>query len=101
MDKRKDIIWDAIKQENDQKKALDMLADVTERAFEETNVSIDKVNSKLADINKILCGNGNPSHSIIARLEDIEKYVSTVGKVLISLVILVLGEILMRLLGLF
>ena len=99
--KKNSMIWETIRQEEDMQKALDMVCAAAEEAIDESLSDRDSIRLELAKVNKTLCGNGDPSHSIIARLEDIEKYMATVGKVLTALLLTVLGEIVLKLLGLF
>lgn len=101
MSKKNSMIWETIRQEEDMQKALNMVCDAAEEAIEESLSDRDNIRFEIAKVNKTLCGNGDPSHSMIARLEDIEKYMSTVSKVLTAILILVVGEAVMRLLGLF
>ena len=101
LSKKNSMIWETIRQEEDMQKALNMVCDATEEAIEESLSDRDSIKDEVAKVNKTLCGNGDPSHSMIARLEDIEKYMSTVSKVLTAILILVVGEAVMRLLGLF
>ena len=99
--KKNSMIWETIRQEEDMQKALDMVCAAAEEAIDESLSDRDSIRLELAKVNKTLCGNGDPSHSMIARLEDIEKYMATVSKVLTAILILVVGEAVMRLLGLF
>lgn len=99
--KKNSMIWETIRQEEDMQKALNMVCEAAEEAIEESLSDRDNIRLEIAKVNKTLCGNGDPSHSMIARLEDIEKYMSTVSKVLTAILILVVGEAVMRLLGLF
>lgn len=99
--KKNSMIWETIRQEEDLRKAINMTCDATEEAIEESLADRDYIKDEIAKVNKTLCGNGDPSHSMIARLEDIEKYMATVSKVLTALLLTVLGEIVLKLLGLF
>lgn len=99
--KKNSMIWETIRQEEDMQKALNMVCDAAEEAIEESLSDRDNIRLEIAKVNKTLCGNGDPSHSMIARLEDIEKYMATVSKVLTALLLTVLGEIVLKLLGLF
>lgn len=101
MSKKNSMIWETIRQEEDMEKALIMICDAAEEAVEESLSDRDSIRLEIAKVNKTLCGNGDPSHSMIARLEDIEKYMATVSKVLTALLMVVLGEIVLKLLGLF
>jgi len=101
LSKKNSMIWETIRQEEDMQKALNMICDAAEEAIDESLSDRNSIRLEIEKVNKTLCGNGDPSHSMIARLEDIEKYMATVSKVLTALLLSVLGEIVIRLIGLF
>lgn len=66
------LLWDAVKKETDALKAIRMTAEIGEEAILASEVDRVSIKSQLADLRKILSGNGDPSHSIINRVEKID-----------------------------
>lgn len=82
--KKSEILWTQIRHQTDLQKAVLMIADVTEAAINESlddrcnirQLVIDsrkQSHDEYIELSTILKGNGNPSKSIIARLERIEE----------------------------
>lgn len=82
--KKSEILWTQIRKEDDLREAVLMIADVTEAAINESyddrcNIrqlvleSRKQSHDEYIELSTILKGNGNPSKSIIARLERIEE----------------------------
>lgn len=78
------ILWDQVRNEPDLTKAVRMIAILTEQAINERMSETTEIRALIKqmdadnctnfkDIRKILFGNGEPSHSVIARLERIEE----------------------------
>lgn len=78
------LLWESVRKEEDIHKAVKMIADLTEQAVkermcetEQLRIAIDvldtNVRAEFKRLDKIMYGNGDPSHSIIARLERIEE----------------------------
>ena len=71
-EKQSKLLWDAVRKEDDLAKAIQMAADIGESAV---NASIQDrigIKAQLSELRKIISGNGDPSHSIVTRLENIE-----------------------------
>lgn len=77
-------MWDQVRKEDDLGKAIVMIANLTEQAVNERMSETEQIRSSIVKLNedvhtdfrsiqKTLFGNGDPSHSIIARLERIEE----------------------------
>ena len=94
------VIWQTIREEEDIEKALGMVVTATEEAIEESLHDRDCIREEIKKTNKILTGNGDPSHSLIARLEVIEKQLLSVNKISFSVLVLVVGDIVLRVLSL-
>ncbi len=78
------LLWDSVRTEEDIPKAVKMIADLAEQAIKERIDETEKLRQtviKLSEdirlefktLQKTLYGNGDPSHSILARLERIEE----------------------------
>lgn len=71
-EKQSKLLWDAVRKEDDLAKAIQMAADIGESAV---NASIQDrigIKAQLSELRKVISGNGDPSHSIVTRLENIE-----------------------------
>lgn len=72
-EKQSKLLWDAVRKEDDLAKAIQMAADIGESAV---NASIQDrigIKAQLSELRKVISGNGDPSHSIVTRLENIER----------------------------
>ena len=81
--KNNKMLWEQVREEDDVGKAIRLIAEITECAIDDRltvdeelrqavlNVRLE-AHEELKEIRKILLGNGDPSHSIISRLERIE-----------------------------
>ena len=78
------LLWDQVRKETDLQQAVKMVADLTEQAVNERmseTASLRDLIRKLDDdvradykqMQRALYGNGDPTHSILARLERIEE----------------------------
>ena len=78
------LLWDQVRKETDLQQAVKMIADLTEQAVNERmseTASLrdmirkldDDVRNDFKQFQRALYGNGDPSHSILARLERIEE----------------------------
>lgn len=78
------LLWDQVRKEENLKEAVKMIADLTEQAVNERmneNSQLrdlirkldDDVRSDYKNVQRALYGNGDPTHSVIARLERIEE----------------------------
>lgn len=78
------LLWEQVRKETDLQQAVKMIADLTEQAVNERMSETEQLRQaiiKLTDdvrldfrsLQKTLYGNGDPSHSILARLERIEE----------------------------
>ena len=78
------LLWDNVRRETDIAEAVKMIADLTEQAVYERMTETAQLQEAIAKIDcamhaefkrldKVMYGNGDPSHSIIARLERIEE----------------------------
>lgn len=78
------LLWDQVRKETDIQQAVKMIADLTEQAVNERmseTASLrdtirkldDDVRNDFKQFQRALYGNGDPSHSILARLERIEE----------------------------
>lgn len=71
-EKQSKLLWDAVRKEDDLARAIQMAADIGESAI---NASIQDrigIKAQLSELRKVISGNGDPSHSIVTRLENIE-----------------------------
>ena len=108
------ILWEQVRRETDPKEATLLIADFAEQAInegindrEQLRQEIDKSNkelqSEIAGLRKVLQGNGDPSHSLIARLDRIEenqrKASDSVNKIVWIVVSAVLAQIVLYLLN--
>lgn len=108
------ILWEQVRRETDPKEATLLIADFAEQAInegindrEQLRQEIDKSNkelqSEIAGLRKVLQGNGDPSRSIIARLDRIEenqrKASDSVNKIVWIVVSAVLAQIVLYLLN--
>lgn len=109
------LIWEQIRQEDDLARKVEMVTDATEMAIEESvqdrceirdaiRISREEAHKESVELSKILKGNGEPSKSIIARLERIEenstKSKANLDKVLWMVVSVVLAELVLTLIRL-
>ena len=78
------LLWDQVRKETDTQQAVKMIADLTEQAVNERMSETsalreqikkldDDMSADFKSLQKALYGNGDPSHSILARLERIEE----------------------------
>ena len=78
------LLWDQVRKETDIQQAVKMIADLGEQAVNErmAETSVlreqikkldDDMSADFKSLQKALYGNGDPSHSILARLERIEE----------------------------
>ncbi len=78
------LLWEQVRKETDIPQAVKMIADLTEQAVNERmseTASLrdlirkldDDVSADYKQMQRVLYGNGDPSHSILARLERIEE----------------------------
>lgn len=78
------LLWEQVRKETNLEEAIKMIADLGEQAvteeigeITELKASIKKldadIHADLGHLQKVLYGNGDPSHSVIARLERIEE----------------------------
>lgn len=78
------LLWEQVRKETDLQQAVKMIADLTEQAVNERMTETSAlhelirkldadVRSEFKSFQKTLYGNGDPSHSILARLERIEE----------------------------
>ena len=78
------LLWDQVRKETDTQQAVKMIADLTEQAVNERMSETsalreqikkldDDTSADFKSLQKALYGNGDPSHSILARLERIEE----------------------------
>lgn len=78
------MLWEQVRKEEDAKEAILMIADYTEAAINESiayrktlhddiTQTVNVLGDQIAELRKILQGNGDPTHSVIARLAKIEE----------------------------
>lgn len=78
------LLWEQIRRETELPEKVAMIIDATELAINESvkdrcdireavNASRAESHAEIMELNKILKGNGEPSKSVIARLERIEE----------------------------
>lgn len=78
------LLWEQVRKETNLEEAIKMVADLEEQATIERVSEIAElraliqrldsdVDAKLKYLQKALYGNGDPSHSVVARLERIEE----------------------------
>ncbi len=75
-EKQSKPLWDAIRKEKDLEKAVQMAADVGESAVNASIRDREGIKVQLNELKKILSGNGDPSHSLISRLDNLEEDVA-------------------------
>jgi len=75
-EKQSKLLWDAIRKEKDLEKAVQMAADVGESAVNASIRDREGIKVQLNELKKILSGNGDPSHSLISRLDNLEEDVA-------------------------
>lgn len=106
------LLWEQVRQEDDLVKAVHMIADLTEQAIDERNCEFLDVRNQMnahreearlenRELRKVLLGNGDPSHSVVARLERIEdcqkKQTENSSKVMWTVISAVVVQIIMYL----
>ena len=87
------IILQQAKREPDVRKAFDLLVDLLVSEFEHEK-------DKMEAYDKLLFGNGDPTKSILSRLDRLETNLSNAVKVLYAVGIAILIEIVMRIIKL-
>lgn len=106
-------LWDQVLQEDDLKKALTMTIKLAEQAINNRTDEIRELQSTIENLNNImntefkalqktLYGNGNPSSSIVARLDRIEeqqhKYANNVNKLSWTIITVIITQIVLYIL---
>ena len=109
------LLWEQVRQEDDLRKAVNMVADLTEQAVNERMLETstlrdmirkldDDVRADYKQVQRALYGNGDPSHSILARLERIEecqkKNADNSSKIMWIALTIVVGQVVLALLKL-
>ena len=107
------LIWEQVRVEDDTVKAVRMIANISEQSINEMNCEFmdlsnqlksqrEQLHSEIAELRKVLLGNGDPSRSIVARLERIEaaqkKQEDNSSKVMWTVISAILVQIVMYLL---
>ena len=107
------LLWEQVRQEDDLVKAVHMIADLTEQAIDERICEFLDVRNQMSkyreearlenrELRKVLLGNGDPSHSVVARLERIEesqkKQTENSSKVMWTVISAIVVQIVMYLL---
>lgn len=85
--------WEAVRKETDAHKAIHMLADLGEEAVVASMNDRAEIRAQMLTLVKILIGNGDPSHSLINRVDDVEHTLGNCKKILDSLQRLLIGDI--------
>lgn len=85
--------WEAVRNESDLAKAVHMLADLGEEAVTSSVKDREEMRVQLLTLVKILAGNGDPSHSLINRVDDVEHTLVGCKTVLDSIQALIIGDI--------
>lgn len=78
------LLWEQVRHEDDLHRAVNMIAELSEQEMSErmedtlnlykTIEQLDvNIRAELKSIEKVLYGNGDPTHSIIVRLDKIEE----------------------------
>lgn len=71
-EKQSKLLWDAVRKEDDLARAIQMAADIGESAINASVQDRIGIKAQLSELRKVISGNGDPSHSIVTRLENIE-----------------------------
>jgi len=85
--------WEAVRKEEDLAKAIHMLADLGEEAVIESVKDRETMQQQIVQVLKILVGNGDPSHSLINRVDDVETTVTGCKKILDNLQRVLIGDL--------
>jgi len=71
---------DEIKKMDDYHQALSALADIQYEIGIDACGERHELQREIENLRKVIIGNGDPSHSIVARLSDVEKCMGDIGK---------------------
>jgi len=82
-----------VRREADTHKAVHMLADLGEEAVVAGMNDRAEMRAQMLTLVKILIGNGDPSHSMINRVEDLEITLGDCKKVLLQIQTLLMGDL--------
>ena len=85
--------WEAVRREPETHKAVHMLADLGEEAVVAGMQDRAEMRAQMLTLVKILIGNGDPSHSMINRVEDLELTLGDCKKVLLQIQTLLMGDL--------
>jgi len=106
------LLWEQVRHEDDLHRAVNMIAELSEQEMSErmedtlnlhkTIEQLDvNIRAELKSVEKVLYGNGDPTHSIIARLDKIEeqqhKFSESVNKLVWVIVSAVVVQIVLYL----
>jgi hypothetical protein len=85
--------WEHVRKEKDPAKAIRMAADVGEDAIRASIEDRDLIRADIHEIRRLVAGNGDPTHSIIARVERIEMEMATTCNVVAEIRRLLVGDL--------
>jgi len=71
-DRHNKVLWDAVRSESDPIRAIALAADVGETVVAASLADRNAIREQLTAFRKVLSGNGDPSHSLLNRVENIE-----------------------------
>lgn len=82
-----------MRKEADAHKAIHMLADLGEDAVISSMSDRAEMRAQLIMLVKILVGNGDPSHSMVNRVEDLECTLADLKKIMLQIQTLLMGDL--------
>jgi predicted transcriptional regulator len=85
--------WEAVRRETDTHKAVHMLADLGEDNIIAAMKERAEMRAQMLTLVKILIGNGDPSHSMINRVDDLEKTFEKCKESLVQIQRLLMGDL--------
>lgn len=85
--------WSEVRKETDCVKKTEKLAELGYAHIMASDRTISELENSVKKLEIILTGNGDPSHSVLARIDDVEAEVINVNNEVKSLKNLILGDI--------
>lgn len=64
--------WDAVKKEADPMRAIGLAVDIADEAIVESELERAELRQAIKALTKVISGNGDPTHSVVARMERLE-----------------------------
>lgn len=89
----KSLIYQQIREEADPQRAVRLLTDAVERNMQENDRCHEVLDDKMEKIEKVLWGNGDPTHSLTARLEKLENAWKSITGIGMAILLTVLTQL--------